>query len=107
LVSPAARIDQFVNARILVKTLYGVITILSSAIQHDGEKTFVYSIETGRAHVVPVTAGASDDNRTQVEGLLPATRVANSSFEKLREGVPIAVEQPPVGRSAGEGDVPR
>jgi len=90
-----------------VKTLYGVITILSSAIQHDGEKTFVYSIETGRAHVVPVTAGASDDNRTQVEGLLPATRVANSSFEKLREGVPIAVEQPPVGRSAGEGDVPR
>jgi len=96
--------NQFVNTRVLVKTLRGVITIPSSAIQHYGEKTFVYSIETGRAHVMPVTTGASDDHRTQVEGLLPATRVANSSFEKLREGVPVAVEPPP---PAGEGDVPR
>lgn len=91
--------NQFVNTRVLVRTLRGVITLPSSAIQRDGQKTFVYAIDTGRAHVTPVTTGASADDRTQVEGIAPAARVANSSFEKLREGVPVAVvQQPPPGR---------
>ncbi|NVB80547.1 MAG: efflux RND transporter periplasmic adaptor subunit [Kofleriaceae bacterium] len=78
--------NQFVNTRILVRTLQGVVTVPSSTIQRDGQKAFVYAVEGGRAHVVPVTVGASDGERTQVQGLTAGTRVANSSFEKLREG---------------------
>jgi hypothetical protein len=42
-----------------------------------------------------VTPGASAGDRTQVEGVSPGAHVANSSFEKLREGVPVAVVPPP------------
>jgi len=84
--------NQFVNTRILVRTLRGVIAVPSAAIQHDAQKAFVYAIDSGRAHVVPVTVGAMDAERSQVEGLAAGTRVANSSFEKLREGVAVAVQ---------------
>lgn len=92
--------NQFVNTRVLVKTLRGIITVPSSAIQRDGEKAFVYALDSGRAHVVPVTAGASDGERTQVQGLAAGAQVANSSFEKLREGVQVRIED---GRQARRG----
>jgi multidrug efflux system membrane fusion protein len=92
--------NQFVNTRVLVKTLRGTITVPSSAIQRDGEKAFVYALDGGRAHVVPVVAGASDGERTQVQGLAAGAQVANSSFEKLREGVQVRIED---GRQARGG----
>ncbi|MBX3160680.1 MAG: efflux RND transporter periplasmic adaptor subunit [Deltaproteobacteria bacterium] len=85
--------NQFVNTRTLVQTLRGVIAVPSSAVQRDGEKAFVYDVGAGRAHVVPVEVGASDGERTQVHGLAAGARVANSSFEKLREGVPVTLEE--------------
>jgi multidrug efflux system membrane fusion protein len=85
--------NQFVNTRVLVKTLRGVITLPSSAIQRDGQKAFVYGIETGRAHVVPVKVGVTDGERTEVEGIPAGTQVANSSFEKLREGVAVTLSE--------------
>lgn len=85
--------NQFVNTRVLVKTLRGVVTIPSSAIQRDAEQAFVYVIDSGRAHVSPVTVGTSDGERTQVTGIAAGTRVANSSFEKLREGVAVAIDE--------------
>jgi multidrug efflux system membrane fusion protein len=84
--------NQFVNTRVLVRTLRGIITVPSSAIQREGQKAFVYAIDSGKAHVVPVVAGVSDDERTQVQGLAAGAQVANSSFEKLREGVQVRVE---------------
>jgi multidrug efflux system membrane fusion protein len=84
--------NQFVNTRILVRTRHDVITIPSSAIQRDGQKAFVYAVDSGRAHIVPVTVGASDGDRTEVQGLRPGMRVANSSFEKLREGVSVQIQ---------------
>jgi multidrug efflux system membrane fusion protein len=92
--------NQFVNTRVLVKTLRGTITVPSSAIQRDGEKAFVYALDRGRAHVVPVAVGASDGERTQVQGLAAGAQVANSSFEKLREGVQVRIED---GRQARGG----
>lgn len=92
--------NQFVNTRVLVTTLRGTITVPSSAIQRDGEKAFVYALDRGRAHVVPVAAGASDGERTQVQGLAAGAQVANSSFEKLREGVQVRIED---GRQARGG----
>lgn len=85
--------NQFVNTRVLVRTVRAAITVPSSAIQRDGQKAFVYAIDGGRAHETPVKVGVTAGDRTQVEGLAAGSQVANSSFEKLREGVPVAVEQ--------------
>jgi multidrug efflux system membrane fusion protein len=70
-----------------------VITLPSSAIQRDGQKTFVYGIEGGHAHVVPVKVGVTDGERTEVQGVAAGTQVANSSFEKLREGVAVTLSE--------------
>ena len=76
--------NQFVNTRLLVKTLTGVTLIPTNAIQHNGENTFVYVIDEGTAHTQTIKTGASDDGLTVVEGISPGTVVATSSFERLQ-----------------------
>jgi multidrug efflux system membrane fusion protein len=85
--------NQFVNTRVLVRTIKAAVTVPSSAIQRDGGKTFVYTVDSGKAHAVTVTVGASDGDRTQIDGVAAGTRVANSSFEKLREGIAVTVQE--------------
>ncbi len=41
--------NQFVNTRLLVKTIRAATTVPTSAVQHDGSEAFVYVIENGRA----------------------------------------------------------
>ena len=42
--------NEFVNARLLVNTLQGATMIPTSAIQHNGQASFVYVIEDNTAH---------------------------------------------------------
>jgi membrane fusion protein, multidrug efflux system len=83
--------NQFVNTKLLVRTLAGVTLVPSSAIQHDGTTAFVYAIANGRATVRQVTPGATEGDRSAVDGIPPGTVVANSSFEKLQDGSRVAV----------------
>lgn len=84
--------NQFVNVRVLVRMVRSALTIPSSAVQRDGEKAFVYLLRDGRAHVVAVKLGAVVGERTQVTNLALGTTLANSNFDKLREGTPVAIE---------------
>ncbi|HWG20023.1 MAG TPA: efflux RND transporter periplasmic adaptor subunit [Terracidiphilus sp.] len=82
--------NQFVNTRLLVKTLDNQVLIPSSAIQHNGTQDFVYLIqkdEKGEKAVQhPVKSGVSDHGETAVQGIKPGDDVADSSFEKLQNG---------------------
>ena len=49
--------NQFVNARLLVNTLQNVILIPSSAIQHNGDVSFVFLIQNGVAHMHNIKTG--------------------------------------------------
>jgi multidrug efflux system membrane fusion protein len=71
------------KTRLLVKTLYGMTIILTSAIQYNGDASFVYVIENGTALMRNVKAGRADGNMTAVEGINLGDVVANSSFENL------------------------
>jgi multidrug efflux system membrane fusion protein len=96
--------NQFVNAKLLVDTIQGATALPSSAIQHDGTTSFVYTIVGGHAHLQHVTTGVIAGDKTQVTGIAPGTAVANSSFEKLREGLPVTPAPPqPAGSAAGSG----
>jgi membrane fusion protein, multidrug efflux system len=81
--------NQFVNTRLLLKTLTGVTLVPSQAIQHNGQMTFVYWIEGGEARIRNVKTGAADRGMTVVEGIRSGTVVATSSFEKLRDNTPV------------------
>ncbi|MGA9642687.1 MAG: efflux RND transporter periplasmic adaptor subunit [Terriglobales bacterium] len=85
--------NQFVNTRLLVDTQQNVTLVDSSAIQHNGTQAFVWVIQDGKAQTRNVTAGASDNNMTQVTGLNPGEVVADSSFEKMQNGSTVSVVQ--------------
>jgi multidrug efflux system membrane fusion protein len=94
--------NQFVNARLLVKTLEGVTLIPNSAIQHNGQTAFVYLIQNGTAQIRNIKTGVTDAGQTAVEGINPGDVVANSSFEKLQNGSKVTdAKQQPAGQGRG------
>ena len=98
--------NQFVNTRLLVRTVQNATTVPSSAVQHDGAQAFVYTIVGDRAHIQRVTTGVIEGEQTQVNGLAPGTVVANSSFEKLHDNARISMAAPGAGSgsaAAGSG----
>ena len=95
--------NQFVNTRLLVKTLKDQVLIPTSTIQHNGATSFVYVIQNGTAQMRTVKPGASDGGLTAVEGIQPGDQVANSSFEKLQPNAKVNIAPPsqPAGQSGG------
>jgi multidrug efflux system membrane fusion protein len=85
--------NQFVNTRLLVKTLDNQTLIPSSAIQHNGAADFVYLIQNNKAVQRTVKSGISDQGNTAVTGIIPGDVVANSSFQKLTNGSPIVLSK--------------
>jgi multidrug efflux system membrane fusion protein len=92
--------NQFVNTRLLVNTLNDVTLIPTSAIQHNGQISFVYVVQNGTALVRTVKPGASDRGMTAVEGIQPGDVVVNSSFEKLQPNAKVVLAQGTTGSSA-------
>jgi membrane fusion protein, multidrug efflux system len=87
--------NQFVNTHLLVNTLQGVTLLPSSAIQQNGQASFVYVIQNNIAHTRKVTAGVTNAPLTQVTGVGPGDVVANSSFDKLQDNSAVVVSATP------------
>jgi len=83
--------NQFVNTRLLVNTLRGVTVIPASAIQQNGQASFVYVIQNNIAHMRSIKPGVTDGGMTQVDGINPDDVVANSSFDKLQDNTAVIV----------------
>ena len=81
--------NQFVNIRLLVNTLEGVTLIPSSAIQQNGQTSFVYVIQNNVAHLRNVKLGVTEGGVTQVNDINPGDIVANSNFDKLQENTAV------------------
>jgi len=86
--------NQFVNTRLLVNTLQGVTLIPASAIQQNGQASFVYVIQNDKAEMRSVKPGVTDGGMTQVDGINPGDVVANSSFDKLQNNTAVVVSNP-------------
>ena len=98
--------NQFVNTRLLVTTEHGVVLIPSSAIQHDGQTSFVYVINNGVAKVANVKPGTTDHGVTAVEGINAGDQLATSSFERLQNGSKIIISKQPPAQEATESNAP-
>jgi membrane fusion protein, multidrug efflux system len=97
--------NQFVNTRLLVKTLRGVTLVPSSAIQQNGQASFVYVIQGNFAHMRSVKVGVTEANQTQVDGINPGDVLANSSFDKLQDNAPVTVSNTaPTGGAGRTGN---
>ena len=98
--------NQFVNTRLLVNTLQGVTLIPSSAIQQNGQASFVYVIQNNVAHMRSIKAGVTNGGVTQVEGINPGDVVADSSFDKLQDNSKVAISTKPVAAAPSGSGAP-
>ncbi len=98
--------NQFVNTRLLVDTLQGVTLVPASAIQQNGQASFVYVIQDNVAHNRAVKPGVTEAGVTQVDGINPGDVVANSSFDKLQENTKVVIQNnpPPANGSGGNAN---
>lgn len=95
--------NQFVNTRLLVKTLDNQTLVPSSAVQHNGAVDYVYLIQNNKAVMKTVKSGISDGGNTALTGINPGDVVANSSFQKLMDGSTIVLSKVTIPISANEG----
>jgi membrane fusion protein, multidrug efflux system len=91
--------NQFVNTRLLVNTLQGVTLIPASAVQQNGQASFVYVIQNDTAHIRSIKPGVTDGGITQVDGVNPGDLVANSSFDKLQDNAKVIISNTPAPAS--------
>ncbi|WP_291270760.1 MdtA/MuxA family multidrug efflux RND transporter periplasmic adaptor subunit [Geothrix sp.] len=89
--------NQFVNARLLVDTLRGVVIVPTEAVQRSPQGSFVYVVKTdSTVEMRPVEILATDGGETALKkGLTGGETVVTDGIEKLRPGSKIALPKPP------------
>lgn len=98
--------NLFVNTRLLVKTLEGVTLLPTSAIQQNGDISYVYLIQNGTALLRNIKPGVEDSGLTVVQGINPGDVVANSSFEKLQDKSKVAIAKAPPPAAESQNSAP-
>lgn len=89
--------NQFVNARLLVKTLTQVNLVPQAAIQRNNDVAFVYVIQadnTVKSQNVKILA--SEGDVSAVSDLQPNEQVVTDGFDKLQAGSKVAIRAPGV-----------
>jgi len=84
---------QFVNVRLLVNTLRGVIVAPTAAIQRGPSGTFVYVVQPdNKVKVVNVTVSQQDEAQAVItSGLEADQRVVTTGFARLTDGAEVTV----------------
>jgi multidrug efflux system membrane fusion protein len=93
--------NQFVNVRLLVDTLHGVIVVPGAAMQQGSSGSYVYAVNAdSTVSMRAVTAGASSGDLISIsKGLQAGERVVVDGADQLRDGAHVVVP----GTAAGSG----
>jgi membrane fusion protein, multidrug efflux system len=83
--------NQFVNARLLFRTLRNQLLVPAAAVQHNGVQSFVYLVRDGSVRVQAVTEIATEGDDAAVEGLQSGDMVALTGFDRIQEGTRVSV----------------
>jgi multidrug efflux system membrane fusion protein len=85
--------NQFVNARLLIKSLHGAVTVPSSAVQRGAPGTYVYLLGADdKVSARSVDLGPLDGAMFAVNaGLSPGDRVVVDGADRLRDGAKVLV----------------
>ena len=99
--------NQFVNARLLVRTLTQVPLAPQAAIQRDNDTAFVYVLQPdATVKSVNIKILATEGGSSAVSGIMPGQQIVTDGFDKLQSGTKVAVRAPPEngGKSATDAD---
>jgi multidrug efflux system membrane fusion protein len=82
--------NQFVNARLLIRTLNDVTLVPADAVQRGGQGAFVYVVKADHTlEVRPVEVGVTEAGVASVAGLEPGEVIAADNFNRLLEGTAV------------------
>jgi multidrug efflux system membrane fusion protein len=84
---------QFVNVRLLIDTLIGVVVIPTGAVQRGPNGTFVYVVKDDNTVAMrPIVVQKQDETQTVVKsGLTPPERVVTTGFVRLTDGSKVTI----------------
>jgi len=84
---------QFVNVRLLIDTLKGVVTIPTGAVQRGPDGTFVYVVkDDNTASMRPIVVQKQDETQTVVKsGLAAGERVVTTGFVRLTDNSKVTI----------------
>ena len=87
---------QFVNIKLVLSTLKGVLTVPTVAVQRGPAGAFVYAVAEGKAVAVPVNVPRQDETTAVVEGAVSEGQsIITSGFARLKDGAKISVGDAP------------
>jgi membrane fusion protein, multidrug efflux system len=93
--------SQFVNARLLVKTLTGVNLVPQAAIQRNNDVAFVYAEQPdGTVQSKNVKILATEAETSAVTGVNPGDMLVTDGFDKLQNGSKIVQRKVPAAPEA-------
>jgi membrane fusion protein, multidrug efflux system len=87
--------NEFVNARLLVKTLMAANIIPTAAIQRNNDVSFVYVVDPAKSTVLArnVNVATTDGLAAAVTGVAPGEAVVIDGFDKLQDNVKIVARK--------------
>jgi multidrug efflux system membrane fusion protein len=94
--------NEFVNARLLVKTLMNVNIIPTAAIQHNNEVSFVYVVgPNSTVQSRNINIATTDGLSAAVTGVKPGETLVTDGFDKLQDGIKVMIR--PESGAASKG----
>jgi len=84
--------NQFVNARLLVKTLQNAVLVPTAAVQRNGTEAFVYVVSRDTVKIRNIEELTNEDQVAAVTGLQPGEIVPITGFDKLQDGSKVNIQ---------------
>ena len=94
--------NQFVNARLLVKTLQNAVLVPTAAVQRNGTQAFVYVVSGNTVKIRNIEELTNENQVAAVTGLNPGEVVPTTGFDKLQDGSTVKIEGAPVQEQAAD-----
>ena len=86
--------NQFVNAKLYVRTLSPVNLVPSAAIQRNGDESFVYVVQAdGSVKSQDIKIAATDADVTAVTGVNAGDTLVTDGFDRLQNGTKVTSQQ--------------
>jgi multidrug efflux system membrane fusion protein len=84
--------NQFVNARLLVRTLQNATLVPTASVQYNGTNAFVYVVQsTNTVALRQIKVVTGNEKETAVEGLTAGLLLATSGFDRLENGAAVTI----------------
>jgi multidrug efflux system membrane fusion protein len=96
--------NQFVNTRLLVKTLRDATLVPQAAILRNNDQAFVYAVQPDRTvKSIDIKIVATEGETSAVTGVSPGAQLVTDGFDKLQNGSKVEQRKPAPAQAAGAG----